>query len=299
MSQPAVPAVVPPTKLDAPFGFRPLMALWNGLHLDPGPVAAVAGRSPTWNRGAYLVNGVGHCGACHTPRDTLGAERGGTSYLAGAWVDGWEAQPLTALSHAPVPWSEDEVFRYLRHGHTLQHGAVAGPMAAVVRNLQEVPESDVRAMAVYVASFSTATEASVLATATLARSRDAQASARDAPQRLFLGACGACHHDGQGPEVQGLNLPLALNSNVHSTRPDNLLRVILEGIADPSLPGLGHMPAFREALDDRQIADVASYIRRAYAPQRPPWQGLEAAVARLRSAGRGPEGPIRPAASPK
>jgi nicotinate dehydrogenase subunit B len=299
MSQPAVPAVVPPTKLDVPFGFRPLMALWNGLQLDPGPVAAVAGRSAAWNRGAYLVNGVGHCGACHTPRDALGAERGGASYLAGAWVDGWEAQPLTALSHAPVPWSEDEVFRYLRHGHTLQHGAVAGPMAAVVRNLQEVPESDVRAMAVYVASFSTATEASALASATVARSRDAQASTRDAAQRLFVGACGACHHDGQGPDVQGRNLPLALNSNVHSPRPDNLLRVILEGIADPALPGLGHMPAFREALDDRQIAAVAAYIRRTYAPERMAWQGLEAAVARLRPARRGLEGPIRPAASPK
>jgi nicotinate dehydrogenase subunit B len=246
----------------------------------------VADRSAAWNRGAYLVDGAGHCGACHTPRNALGAERGGGAYLAGAWVAGWEAQPLTALSHAPVPWTEDELYRYLRHGHTLQHGGAAGPMDVVVRNLQQVPESDVRAMAVYLASFSSGAAAADLATAALARSRALEATVRGPAQRLFVGACGACHHDGQGPEVQGHNQPLALNSNLHAERPDNLLRVILEGIAEPALPGLGHMPSFRYALDDRQIADLAAHVRSTYAPDKPPWTGLEAAAARMRSATR-------------
>ncbi len=295
MSQPAVRAEVPANRLDAPYGWRPLMAVWNGLHLETGPAPAVADRSATWNRGAYLVNGVGHCGACHTPRDALGAERGGPAHLAGAVVDGWEAQPLTALSRAPVPWTEDELFRYLRDGHTQQHGGVAGPMAVVVRNLQDVPEADVRAMAVYLASFSAADGAAERAEAALGRSLAVRTMVRGPAQRLFEGACGACHHDGGGPEVQGHNLPLALNSNLHGDRPDNLLRVILGGIAEPALPGLGHMPAFRDALDNRQIAELAAHLRAVYAPDKAPWQGLEAATARLRAASR----PVNPGESPR
>jgi nicotinate dehydrogenase subunit B len=290
MAQPAVRSQVPVTRLDTPYGWRPLMSLWNGLYLEQGPAPAVPAQSAVWNRGAYLVNGVGHCGACHTPRDALGAERGGQAHLAGTMVHGWEAQPLTALSHAPVPWTEDELFSYLRHGHTAQHGGVAGPMATVVRNLQTVPEADVRAMAVYLASFNegpvSVAGAAELAEAALAKSRAVQATARGPAQRLFEGACGACHHDDSGPEVQGHNLPLALNSNLHSERPDNLLRVILEGIPDPALPGLGHMPAYRDALDDRQIAELAAYLRSTYAPGKAPWTELQAAAARLRAAVR-------------
>ena len=111
MSQPPVSSAVPETRLAFPFSLRPLMALWTALSLTPGPVAAVATQSAEWNRGAYLVNSLGHCGACHTPRGALGAEKTGSATLAGALVDGWEAPPLTALSHAPVPWSAGELYR--------------------------------------------------------------------------------------------------------------------------------------------------------------------------------------------
>ena len=121
------------------------------------------------------------------------------------------------------------------------------------------------------------------AAALQARSR-VQAAAQLGPaQRLFEGACGACHHDGDGPQVLGLNLPLALNPNLHSDRPDNLLRTVLDGIADPAFIAIGHMPAFRHALDDRQIARLAAYMRQRFAPDRPAWDGLEAAVARARA----------------
>jgi nicotinate dehydrogenase subunit B len=284
MSQPPVHAQVPETKLAFPFNLRPLLAAWNALHLTQGPVAAEATQSAEWNRGAYLVNGLGHCAACHSPRNALGAEQGGAAFLSGAVVDGWEAPALTSGSHAPVPWTQDELFRYLRFGHTRHHGVAAGPMAPVVAQLATLPEADVQAMAHYLASFNTsAADARATAQAVIDRSRMQDASAIGGAQPLFTSACGACHHDGSGPMPLGQNLPLALNSNLHSTRPDNLLRVILEGIRTPATPDIGFMPAFRDGLDDRQIARLAAYMRQRFAPGKPAWSDLEATTARLRA----------------
>ncbi len=286
MSQPPVASVTPATSLAFPFNLRPLMALWNALYLTPGPVAAAAPPSAEWARGEYLVNGLGHCGACHTPRNALGAEKAGTATLAGAVVDGWEAPPLTALSHAPVPWSADELYRYLRTGHTLHHGSVAGPMAPVVQQLQAVPDADVRAMAAYLASFNppdAARDEAARAAAVVAQSTAAGAALRNEPQRLFDGACGACHHAGNGPEVFGLNLPLALSSKLHSARPDNLLQVIFDGIREPATRDIGFMPAFRDALDDAQVAQLARHLRQRFAPDKPAWPDLPGSVARVRA----------------
>jgi nicotinate dehydrogenase subunit B len=282
MSQPPVPAQVPETKLAFPFNLRPLLAAWNALYLKAGPVAAQPAQSAEWNRGAYLVNGLGHCAACHSPRNALGAEQGGTAFLSGAMVDGWEAPALTSASVAPVPWTRDELYRYLRFGHTLHHGVATGPMAPVVAQLATLPEADVQAMAHYLASFNeTAPDAQATAQAIVARSSIAPTG--DAHQ-LFSSACGACHHDGNGPVPLGLNLPLALSSKLHSTRPDNLLRVILEGIRTPATPDIGFMPAFRDGLDDRQVARLAAYMRQRFAPDKPAWPDLETTAARLRAA---------------
>ena len=105
-----------------------------------------------WNRGAYLVEGLGHCGACHSPRNALGAEKA-NAYLAGGFAEGWEAPALTSLSQAPIPWSEDELYAYLRTGESRFHGVAAGPMAPVVKELASLPDQDIRAMAIYLASF--------------------------------------------------------------------------------------------------------------------------------------------------
>jgi len=283
MSLPAVVATAPANDLRFPFNQRPLMALWNGLFHDSSAWQTDPAHSTEWNRGAYLVNGIGHCGACHTERNSLGAERSGSAFLGGAVVDGWEAQPLTAASHAPVPWTAEEFFRYLRLGHTLHHGAAAGPMAAVVRNLQALPDTDLQAIALYLASFNPAgVDAATVATKVQSLAT-AAALLPSAAQRLFTGACGACHHDGDGPPVLGLNAPLALNSNLHSARPDNLLRVVLHGITDAATPAHGWMPAFRASLSDRQVSELAAYLRARYAPGQPAWSDLPAAVARVRA----------------
>ena len=113
MAQTPVRAENRDAALAFPFNWRPLMAGWNALFHAPEVFQADPKKSELWNRGAYLVEGLGHCAACHSPRNALGAEKA-DAYLAGGFAEGWEAPPLTSLSHAPIPWSEDELFAYLR-----------------------------------------------------------------------------------------------------------------------------------------------------------------------------------------
>ena len=97
------------------------------------------------------------------------------------------------------------------------------------------------------------------------------------------GACAACHHDGNGPKLLGINIPLALNSNLHSPRPDNLLQVIVHGIREPATRDIGFMPGFGHALSDAQITELAGYMRQRYAPGRPAWRDVPEALARVRA----------------
>ncbi len=293
MAQPAVRSETPATQLAFPFNVRPLMAAWNAMFHDPAPYRTDPTQTVEWNRGAYLVNGLGHCGACHTPRNALGAERGGPAFLSGAVVDGWEAPALTALSRAPVPWTSGELYRYLRSGYSLQHGAAAGPMGPVVKELGALPDDDIRAMASYLTSFNqplAEPESAERARLVVSSAQQSGAALPGPGQRLFNGACASCHHDGDGPKLLGVNTPLALNSKLHSERSDNLIRVILEGIRAPATAAIGFMPAFQHSLDDDQIATLASYMRSRYAPDQPAWKDLPAAVSRLRATVRSHEG---------
>jgi nicotinate dehydrogenase subunit B len=285
MDQPAVRARPPTTLLAFPYNVRAAMVGWNALHHDPMPFAGTASQSADWNRGAYLVNGLGHCGACHTARNALGAELGGPAYLAGAVIDGWEAPSLTALSRAPVPWDADEFYRYLRTGHTQRHGIATGPMGSIVKELSHVPDEDIQAMATYLASFTPSlseTQSAERAKQVVLLAQKSAIHLLGPGQRMFNGACAACHHDGDGPTLLGVNNPLALSTKLHSERPDNLIRTILHGLREPASPDFGFMPAFRYSLDDTQIATLTSYMRSRYAPAAPAWENVAATVSRLR-----------------
>lgn len=267
-----------------PFNIRPLMAGWNVLFHSAATFQPDPAKSEAWNRGAYLVEGLGHCGACHSPRNALGAEKS-SAHLAGGFADGWEAPALTALSHAPIPWSEGELFAYLRSGISRYHGVAAGPMAPVVKNLAALPDSDIRAMAAYLASFND-TPVTTAAQESLAARLETITSTRQtmpasAGARLYEGACAVCHEVG-GPVLFGARPSLALNSNVHSRVPDNLIRVILEGIQTPVLPEHGTMPAFHSSFNDSQITDLVTFLRKQFAPDKPAWPDVGAAVRRLR-----------------
>ncbi|MGY6126438.1 molybdopterin cofactor-binding domain-containing protein [Paraburkholderia strydomiana] len=285
MSQTPVRFRPPETKLPFPFSARPLMAAWNGLFLGRNTFVASATQSAQWNRGAYLVNGLGHCSACHTPRNAFGAEKTGAAFMGGGSAEGWEAPALSSLSNSPVPWSEDELFSYLRFGHAPLHGVAAGPMAPVVADLAALPDSDIRAMANYLASLNPV-EANV-DTAAMARQYEHASAITGTPSgvgaRLFDGACAACHHTGSGPQLFGAHPSLALNTNLHSATPDNLIRVILDGIGSPARPELGTMPAYRDSFNDAQVAELVTYLRQQFAGGKPAWQDVAASVARIRA----------------
>jgi nicotinate dehydrogenase subunit B len=288
MAQPAVRAGPVKNNLAFPFNLRPLLAGWNALFHQADVFQTDPTQSNIWNRGAYLVEGLGHCGACHSPRNALGAEKA-NAYLAGGFTEGWEAPPLTSLSHAPVPWSEDDFFVYLRTGESRFHGVAAGPMAPIVRELAALPNEDIRAMAVYLASFNktiidpAAQEILVQKLEDSTRTGIVPASGIGA--RLYQGACAVCHEVG-GLPLFGSRPSLALNSNLHSTAPDNLIQVILHGIAQPASSDLGYMPAFRDSISDQQLAALVSYLRKQFAPDKPAWLDIPTAIGRIRQSGR-------------
>lgn len=281
MAQAPVHAATPANALAFPFNLRPLLAGWNALFHRSSPFERNPSKSEIWNRGAYLIEGLGHCSACHSPRDVLGTERQ-NAYLAGGFADGWEAPALTSLSKAPIPWSEDELYTYLRTGESRLHGVAAGPMAPVVKELTALPDRDIRAMAVYLASFNEAADRPAHnALAAKLEAGTAVTTAASAGARIYQGACAVCHEVG-GPPLFGSRPSLALNSNLHSDRPDNLIQVILHGIAKPAVTDLGYMPGFKDSMTDRQLAELVAFLRRQFAPDKPAWTDVAATVGRIR-----------------
>jgi len=288
MAQPAVESQAPASSLRFPFNMRPLLSGWKALFHTPQVYQPDPDQSVLWNRGAYLVEGAGHCAACHSPRNMLGAEKKGLYHLSGGEVDGWEAPALTANSKSPNPWTEDELFTYLRTGFSARHGIAAGPMAPVVAELAQLPGEDVRAMAHYLASLNQRAQTTAAPAAAPAPTIPTMAASA-APtldtangKRLFNGACAACHLERSGPTLFGVRPSLKVNTNVHSDNPDNLIKVILHGIQQPATTDLGYMPGFANSFSDAQVADLLAYLRADFAPGKPAWNGLEQRVARAR-----------------
>lgn len=298
MSQPAEKSEPPKTQLAFPFNLRPLLAGWNALFHDATPFTPDPSRSAQWLRGAYLVEGAGHCAACHSPRNRLGAEKTGIDYLAGGEAEGWTAPALNQLASGPRAWNGDELFQYLRTGYSPRHGVAAGPMAPVIHGLAPLPDSDVKAIATYLLDLPDQTggrvdkpAASAAPAAAPAVTPDLAASAttlhalegrRANGERIYQNACAACHDTGSGPTLFGARPLLSANTNLHAATPDNLIQVILHGIAEPADEALGYMPGFKDSLDDRQVADLVGYLRERFAPEEKAWPDPTATINRLR-----------------
>tara|TARA_R110000850_G_scaffold277152_1_gene424967 strand:- start:111396 stop:114194 length:2799 start_codon:yes stop_codon:yes gene_type:complete len=288
MTQPAVKHTPPKTELAFPYNARPLMAGWNTLFHENARFEPDPTKTTLWNRGAYLVQGAGHCAACHTPRNALGAEKSGEkNYLAGGFADGWEAPPLNGLSKAPIAWTETSLYDYLRTGFSSLHGVASGPMAPVVEGLAQLPETDVRAIAHYLSSLNPGSPESEPAALTAAKleetSRNNSAVMTMPGESLFEGACAVCHDAREGPPLFGSRPSLALNTNLHSDHPDNVIQVLMHGIADPTQLGLGDMPGFKDSLNNQQIKDLLEYMRARFAPEKAPWQGLDEKIETIRN----------------
>jgi mono/diheme cytochrome c family protein len=226
--------------------------------------------------------GLSHCGACHTPRNLLGAEKAHDAY-AGAVVDNWIAPPLTAANPAPAPWTREELHDYLRKGVSVLHGTAAGPMSPVVSGLAALPDSDIDALATYFADVDNADNRLASIDAAVARAMSyAHVGAGqqfDADARLYTAACASCHYN-SGHTPLAVRPDLALNSALSLPEPTNLIQVLVRGVsAEEGIPGVV-MPSFA-ALSDTDLARIAAYLRRTRT-KLPPWSDLEKKIAAIR-----------------
>lgn len=277
MTREPVKATAPANDLIFPLNFRPLLGFWNVLFLHPGAQQPDASKDAEWNRGKLLVDGLGHCASCHSPLNLIGGEKSGHAFDGGI-VDGWEAPALNALGAAPKPWTREQLVTYLRTGRASEHGAAAGPMLPVTRDLATVPEEDVQAIATYVLSMQKPQPAATHATGSAVGSTSPEMQ-RGAT--LFAASCAQCHGPNAPMQSIGERPTLAFSTAVNAATPRNAIQMMLSGNGWHGEDSMNYMPAFNQIYNDQQIADLASYIRATYS-QRGPWQDIEAMAAKLR-----------------
>ncbi|WP_369810102.1 cytochrome c [Bradyrhizobium sediminis] len=254
----------PPPQLRWPLNYRVLMRGWNFLFFRPGIFQPNQQKSAEWNRGGYLVTGAAHCGACHTPKNILGADKRGQAY-GGGLVDGWFAPRLDGSDRSGLKsWSIEDIAEYLQSGRNGKSHA-AGLMAEVVVNsTSKMSDADIRAIAVYLKDLPAGAPEPAVTPPPQAE--------MTAGKAIYARACIACHEaDGSGaPRIYP---PLPGNANLQAADPSSTLRIILDGaqtVTTPRAPNTGSMPAYAKQLSDREIAEVTNYIRNSWGNAAPP-----------------------------
>ena len=261
---PAVHAVAPSNALPFPFNIRAMMMGWNLLFFRPAAFQPAADRSAEWNRGAYLVQTFGHCGACHTPKNVLGADSRGHDFQGGK-LESWYAPNLTEDPHVGLGrWSQADVVEFLKTGRN-QYAQAAGTMAEVITDSTSLmTDADLAAMATYLKSLPAAGGPTQV--------RTADAGSMRAGKAVYEDVCAGCHREG-GQGVARFFPNLAGHPDVESRDPNNVVRVVLEGARTaptPTRPTPLSMPSYAWQLNDRQIADVLTYVRQSWGNQAEP-----------------------------
>lgn len=291
MTRPPVIAQARENTVPFPLNVRAFQAVWKQLYFKEGALPTNAAKSLDWNRGRYLAEGLAHCASCHTPRNALGAERPDAAYF-GANLDGWYAPALTSANTAALPWTEAELFTYLRSGATALHGVAAGPMSEVVHDgLAQSSDADLHALAAYYADLNGSASApagagartDVVLAGVMQKSAQTAGLQNDRGATLYLAACASCHANSAG--TPGLLRPeLGLNSSMTAAEPTNLIRVILRGVGrDEGIPGV-MMPGFAATLSDTEVAELSTYLRRR--TSLPAWKNLDSSIAEARKNSR-------------
>lgn len=249
---------IPSPELRWPLNHRILMRGWDWLFFRPGILLPDQQKSTEWNRGRYLVEGPGHCGACHTPKNVFGADRR-TRALGGGLVQDQFASRLDAAERSGLKsWSADDIVEYLQSGRNGRSNA-SGLMAEIVRDSTSImSDADIRAIAIYLKDLPPGErEPNVLPPPPTQMSDG---------EKVYKSACIACHEaDGSGaPRTYP---PLPGNANLQSAVAASTLRIILDGaqtLTTPRAPNPGSMPAYADKLSDQEIADVTTYIRNSW-----------------------------------
>jgi mono/diheme cytochrome c family protein len=270
---PAVRNPVRPNQLPFPFDVRASMKAWDELYFSPGPYQPVAAKSAEWNRGGYLVEGLMHCGLCHTPKTALGGDDKARR-LQGYSLQGWFAPNITNDARRGLgSWSIEDVVAYLKTGHN-RMAAASGPMAEeVAQSSSQMTEADLRAVAIYLKDQpGQSPETPAAAAAGVMRSGAA----------IYADECSACHTP-KGAGIDGLFPALSGSPSVQSIEPTSLIRVVLRGarsVATDGAPTAAAMPAFGWLLTDDQVAAVTTFIRQAWGNAAPPVTAEEVGRAR-------------------
>ncbi|MFG1288583.1 c-type cytochrome [Xanthobacter versatilis] len=253
---PPIPNTPPANGLEFPFNVRLGMLAWRELFFQNARFVPNAAKSAEWNRGAYLVNALGHCSDCHTPRNIMGATKGKAHFL-GADVDGFWAPDIATDALMKDGWTVDTLSVFLKTGSAPAKTSVFGPMAEVVHDsLGFLTDADRAAIVTYL--FDSPRPADVpapQAASPLPAAVYTRASA------LYVDNCAVCHMDkgaGRGDTVPAL----AGNPAVVAVEPYNIIMAVLGGL--PTGGTYGAMPSFAGRLDDQQIADLANYVRTSW-----------------------------------
>jgi mono/diheme cytochrome c family protein len=270
-------------QLSFPFNQRVLIAAWKLLYLHRDTYQPDPTKSAEWNRAAYLVEGLAHCGACHTPRNALGAERVSAAF-AGSDVENWRAYALNTQSPSPVPWDKEALYTYLREGFHPDHGTARGPMAEVVSNLSSVSSSEVRAIATYMADISgTPTpDRQRQGEAALAQAKSGPTAAPEADSRgaaIYAAACASCHESGRSLPYGGVKL--GLSTAIAGPDPRNLANIVLSGVPPVEGERSPIMPGFAASMNDEQVVALLNFLRQHFSKE-PAWTGVEKAVEEAR-----------------
>jgi mono/diheme cytochrome c family protein len=266
-----VHAPAPQNTLAFPFNQRALMGAWAMLFNPDKRFEPRSERDPQWNRGAYLVEAMGHCGECHTPRN-LGFALNQREKFAGAVQSGWRAYNISSDPKSGVgAWSETDLAHYLSQGHADGRGTATGPMGEAVDNsLQYLTQADITAMVTYLRSVSAiATPDLPEPRAIPASSSHAEGLAADVHTRgkaVYAGACAGCHDwSGVSPVI-----PYATLTGVRSVNDPtatNVVQVILSGAHRQFADERATMPAFGDAYSDEEIASLANYVTARFGAQ--------------------------------
>lgn len=282
MSLPPVRQAAPKNELSFPFNVRAFIVFWKALFFRQGGGDDDGAAKPPPGRGEYLVEGLGHCGACHSPRNALFAEKRDRAYDGGE-AEGWHAYAINAKFAGPIPWEPVALASYLRRGYHPQHGVARGTMGLVTNELAQAPEADVQAMAAYAVSLmgpvsdDRLKRAATLAANPLAMRADAPKGASAA---LYESACLACH-DGRR-ELPFGGMPLALSLGLHGESPRNLVNVILHGIPPAEGGTTPMMPGYAGAMSDAQVEGLVSWMRVNVAGKLP-WRDVSKAIGESRA----------------
>lgn len=262
-SRPPVPQATPPHTLRWPLGTQPALAVWRTLFFERSPFTPNPQQSAEWNRGAYLVQGLGHCAACHSPRNALGATPG-VSHLSGGLmpVVNWYAPSLVSERETGLGSTAlADIVSLLQTGQSTR-ASTSGPMAEVVQHsLQHLRSDDLQAMAVYLQSQAwQAPPEAARPAATHVR-----ASVAEQGLKVYERHCATCHGE-QGQGAAGIYPALAGNRAVLLDDPTNLVQTVLYGGYGPATAGHPRpfgMPPFVLELEDREIAAVLTHLRTA------------------------------------